>query len=212
MKISKRLQTIADNIPEGSNVIDVGCDHALLDIYLSLYKNCICTATDINVGALDQAKYNIARFGVKNISLILTDGLNGVNVNFDDVLVISGMGTSTIHHILFEKELPKTIIISTHNEWEELRKDVVSKGYRIKDEKFVEDNKKGYLIIIFEIGNDTYTEIDYIYGPILKRNKDYLESLYNKAVETLERIPDDSIEKMEKEKRLNEIQSLLKDL
>ena len=61
MKISKRLQTIADMISEGEKVIDVGCDHALLDIYLSNYKNCLCVAADINSNALEQAKYNIKR-------------------------------------------------------------------------------------------------------------------------------------------------------
>ena len=34
MKISKRLKAISDFITDNSNVIDVGCDHALLDIYL----------------------------------------------------------------------------------------------------------------------------------------------------------------------------------
>ena len=35
MKLSKRLKTIAHMIPEHKNVIDVGCDHGLLDIYLT---------------------------------------------------------------------------------------------------------------------------------------------------------------------------------
>ena len=36
-KISKRLELIASFIPENSKVIDIGCDHGLLDIYL--YQN-----------------------------------------------------------------------------------------------------------------------------------------------------------------------------
>jgi len=48
MKISRRLRTIAEFIPNGSKVIDVGCDHALLCIYLSLEKECTSVATDIN--------------------------------------------------------------------------------------------------------------------------------------------------------------------
>ncbi len=34
--ISKRLESIASLIPNNSRVIDVGCDHALLDIYLAM--------------------------------------------------------------------------------------------------------------------------------------------------------------------------------
>ena len=38
MNISNRLKTIADMIDSNYHVIDVGCDHALLDIYLTLNK------------------------------------------------------------------------------------------------------------------------------------------------------------------------------
>ena len=34
IKISKRLEAISSLVPVNSNIIDIGCDHALLDIYL----------------------------------------------------------------------------------------------------------------------------------------------------------------------------------
>ena len=34
MKISERLKVIGDFINEEDKVIDIGCDHALLDIFL----------------------------------------------------------------------------------------------------------------------------------------------------------------------------------
>ena len=34
INISKRLETIASLVPINSKVIDIGCDHGLLDIYL----------------------------------------------------------------------------------------------------------------------------------------------------------------------------------
>ena len=34
IKISKRLEAISRFVPEGSNVVDIGCDHGLLSIYL----------------------------------------------------------------------------------------------------------------------------------------------------------------------------------
>ena len=37
MKLSKRLEVIA-NLVDTKRVIDVGCDHGYLDIYLTLYK------------------------------------------------------------------------------------------------------------------------------------------------------------------------------
>lgn len=211
MKISKRLQAIADCVSVDSKVIDVGCDHALLDIYLSMYKNCICIASDINENALDQAKYNIARFGAKNIKLVLTDGLNGIEVNKNDILVISGMGTTTINYILEEANLPNTLIISSHNDHEDLRKIITNLQYQIVDEKFVEEKGKEYIIIVFKKGTFNYDETDYIYGPILKNNKYYLQKLYDKTKKVYDQIPEDSSEKIIKEKRLYEIKSLIKE-
>ena len=38
IKLSKRLQTIANYIEDGNKIIDIGCDHAYLSIYLALNK------------------------------------------------------------------------------------------------------------------------------------------------------------------------------
>ena len=212
MKISRRLQAIADIVPNGSNVIDVGCDHALLDIYLSLNKNCECIATDINVNALEQAKYNIKRYGVKNIKTMLTDGLNNIEVQDDDVVVISGMGTTTIEHILTTNKAPNTLIISAHNDWEFLRKTVVALHYIIKEEYFVTDKGKGYIIIKFVKGEGNYSAEDLLYGPFLKENKEYLTTLYNNINEIYNKIPNENEDKEVKKKRLMEIQSLIEKL
>ena len=62
IKLSTRLATIASLIPLNSNIIDVGCDHALLDIYL--YQNKMAKkiiASDINENALSNAKTNIKK-------------------------------------------------------------------------------------------------------------------------------------------------------
>ncbi len=212
MKISTRLQAIADIVPNESKVIDVGCDHALLDIYLSLEKNCECIAADINENALEQAKYNIKRYGVKNIKTVLTDGLNNIEVNDNDIIVISGMGYTTIEHILTTNKTSNTLIISAHNDWDFLRRTVTKLGYKIITEKFVTDKKKHYIIIKFEKGEGKYSDIDLLYGPILKENKDYLNVLYNNTFEIYEKVPDDNINKDIMKKRLLEIQSLIEKL
>ena len=63
MKISKRLIEISNLIEDNSNIIDVGCDHALLDIYLfKNKKNVKIIASDIKEGPLEQAKRNISKF------------------------------------------------------------------------------------------------------------------------------------------------------
>ena len=62
MKINARLKTIGDLVEKDSICLDVGCDHALLDIYLVHRKSNIKTiASDIAQGPLEQAKTNIER-------------------------------------------------------------------------------------------------------------------------------------------------------
>lgn len=190
MKLSKRLKTICDFIDNNSRVIDVGCDHAYLDIYLTLEKKCNCLAIDINKNALNNAISNIKKYNLDNkIEIKLTDGINDININNNDILVISGMGFNTIKNILINKKLPNTIIISSNNEVPNLRKFMHSVNYYIEDEKYIIDNKKEYIIIKFLKGKKNYKKIDYILGPILKNDKEYLKSMKIKYIKILNYIP-----------------------
>ena len=121
MKISKRLTCIADMIPENSNVIDVGCDHGLLSIYLDIEKKCRVLACDINKNALNNACINIKKNDATNVKTLLTDGIENIEINSNDIIVIAGMGTTTIKHILENKKLSNTLIISSNNQLYELR-------------------------------------------------------------------------------------------
>ena len=62
MKINARLKKIGDLVEANSFCLDVGCDHALLDIYLvKQNKDIKAVASDIAEGPLTQAKNNIKR-------------------------------------------------------------------------------------------------------------------------------------------------------
>ena len=61
MNLSKRLNAVATLVDIGVRVIDVGCDHAYLDIFLTQNNDNNCIATDINENALNGAKYNIKK-------------------------------------------------------------------------------------------------------------------------------------------------------
>lgn len=188
--ISKRLETIASLIPNNSHVIDVGCDHALLDIYLAMDKNCTCLALDISASALKGAKNNIHKYKLeKKITIVKTDGLKDIEVNNNDYIVISGMGTSTIKHILETNKLSNNLIISTHNEYDSLRAFVIKLGYKITDELFLFDKDKPYIIIKFEKGDNNYTLDDIMYGPILRYNQEYITYLKNNLKKIKRKIP-----------------------
>lgn len=181
MNLSKRLQAVATLVDIGKRVIDVGCDHAYLSIYLTLNNENRCIATDINKNALDNAIKNIKKYELENkIETKLTDGLKDIVINKKDNIVISGMGTTTILNILNTNKLSSTLIISSNNDIDLLRKEVVKLGFFIDSEIFIIDKKKPYVIIKFKKGFKKYNLNDYIFGPILKNNKEYRKYLIKK--------------------------------
>jgi len=100
MKINKRLKHISNYVDDNSNIIDVGCDHALLCIYLEkTKKNISAIASDINEGPLLRAKKNIEKYACKNIKIKLGSGITTIDKN-TDIIIISGMGSNTIIDIL----------------------------------------------------------------------------------------------------------------
>lgn len=189
MNLSKRLQAVATLVDIGARVIDVGCDHAYLDIFLTQNNNNKCIATDINENALDIAKKNIKKYKLTDkIETRLTNGLTGIEINNGDNIVISGMGTHTILEILKTNNLSDTLIISSNNNVDILRKEVVELGFYIDSEIFLIDKNKPYIIIKFKRGYKKYKNIDYMFGPILKNNIEYKMHLKNKYSSILNNI------------------------
>ena len=174
MNLSKRLMAVATLVDINSRVIDVGCDHAYLDIYLTQNNGNSCIATDINKNALNKAIENIKKYNLEDkIQTKLTNGLAGVKVKDEDNIVISGMGTYTILEILKTNKLSNTLIISSNNNISLLREEVIKLGYIIDTEMFIMDKSKFYIIIKFVRGIKKYNKIDIEYGPILKYNIEY---------------------------------------
>jgi tRNA (adenine22-N1)-methyltransferase len=75
MNLSKRLEAVATLVDIGANVIDVGCDHAYLDIYLTLNNDNKCIATDINENALAMAKTNIKKYKLSKKTCIFLQNI-----------------------------------------------------------------------------------------------------------------------------------------
>ena len=127
MKINERLKRVASYVDDNSYIIDVGCDHALLDIYLVKTKNNIKTiASDISDGPLEYAYKNIEKEKMLDkIKITKRNGIDKLEKEVDTI-IISGMGTSSILNIVFRKKDNlkniKKIIISSNNDWYNLRK------------------------------------------------------------------------------------------
>ncbi len=191
--LSNRLKEIASFIPDNVKMVDIGCDHALLDIYLyKNRKNIKIIASDINENALEQAKKNIKKYKLdKFIETRLSNGLDNINSNEIDTIVISGMGSHTIVGILRmnQKKIINVdnIIIQSNNHIDFLRERIIELNYYIDSEKLVKDNNIIYTIISFKKGKKRYNKKEIFFGPyLLKENSILFKEKNKQDLEKLE--------------------------
>lgn len=178
MNISNRLKTIADMIDSDYHVIDVGCDHALLDIYLTLNKKIKCTAIDNKEKVINYSKENIEKYNLTSkIELIHNDGLENIKIYDDDIIVLAGLGTKTILNIIANKNI-KHLIVQSNDDVYNLRYQLTKLNYKVIDEKIVYEKKKYYTIIKLEKGKAKYSKKELEYGPILLKEKNKVFDKY----------------------------------
>lgn len=194
--IDDRLKSLIKYIDSEDLVIDIGCDHALIDIYLiknNILNNIIIS--DISINALNQGILNIKKNRLDNkIDARCGNGLEVLN-EFDDIntILISGMGTNTILKILDNKYLNKInkLIIQSNKDYYLLRKEITKLGFMISEEEVIVSNNKMYINIVFIRGNKKYTDIELKYGiSNMKNKKIYYEYLINKYQNILLSIQD----------------------
>ena len=190
---NKRLQKIAEFIEPEDSVVDIGCDHAYLAIYLKKEKKCpIVMASDINTSALNSAKKNIQKENLsKEIPCILSDGLEEIPTTKIDTAVIAGMGTHTILNILKHEKTShlKNIIIQSNNDLELLRESMQEKGYKIVKEAYIEEKGHDYFILKYQKGEQYLTELELKYGFYRKENEQYYQKVMDEKRRIQKRMP-----------------------
>jgi len=196
MRLTPRLQTIANFVKKDNIVADIGTDHGYIPVYL-VEKNISnrVIATDINKGPLNNAKSYIDKKGYSdNIETRLGDGLCPIKVNEVDTAIIAGMGGLLIIEILEKSnDVANSIenfILQPMVASYELRKYLYNNGYSIFDEKLAKEGDKFYEIIYAKHDND-YVKKDVYYeiGKKLIENKDeYLIEFVQRKILKIEEI------------------------
>ena len=192
--ISLKIKAIAFFIEKEDKVVDIGCDHAYLGIYLkrnNLCKMVVCS--DVNENALNNAKDNIKKYKLKNkIKCLLSDGLNQISEKDYDTIVIAGMGTKTIKEILDNKEKlkhVKKIILSSNNEQYELRKYMNSINYKLIDDKVVYEKNHYYVVSKYVKGSQKLSKSELLFGINRKDKINYYNNLFDENKKILKKIP-----------------------
>ena len=205
MKLSNRLQLVADFVTEGNIMADIGTDHGYVPVYL-VKNNLIpkAYAMDIGKGPLERAEEHVLEYGVADkVELRLSDGLAKLNEGEADTVLIAGMGGGLIVDILEKGKnvltQVKEIILSPHSEWELVREYMVKEGYIITREEMIIDSGKYYVVMKWQKKDEAfsrkeYTKEELVYGRLLLFNKDeilkeYLlkeKENYHKIIKSLE--------------------------
>ncbi len=169
MKINDRLKTVADFILKDTNVIDVGCDHALLSIFLAKnYPNMRVIASDLRQGPYQRAKENIEKHGLSDrIVLKLGYGISTMDRR-TNAIIISGMGGKTITEIIKEDRNKlnqiEQIVVSPNNDPYVVRSEITKLGFIIDREEVVKEKDKFYLVISFVKGQERYRRRELYFG------------------------------------------------
>ncbi len=185
MKLGERLAALATFVPQGTRLADIGTDHAYLPIELVQQHRIISAiAGDVHSGPYQLAKDNIKALGLEDkISVRLGNGLAVISSDEVDVVVIAGMGGSTIIEIL--KNNPeitsslKRLILQPMVATATVRQWLIANQWCIMEEALVQDEGKLYEIVVAEPGHSEALEpIMYDIGMKLWENKPELLQLH----------------------------------
>jgi tRNA (adenine22-N1)-methyltransferase len=153
LRLSRRLSALAELVPQGARLADIGTDHALLPVFLAgSGRVSMAIAGDVNAGPVEAAKRQVKEAGLEAVvSVRLGDGLAVVGPGEVDTVSIAGMGGSLMVRILDQGiaslEGVSTLILSPHVAEDSVRRWLVAHRYMIDWETLVEEDGVIYSII-----------------------------------------------------------------
>lgn len=181
MQLSMRLTAIAEMVTEGNRLVDVGCDHGYLPVYLVLNKKIPCAlAMDVRKGPLSRAEEHIAEYGLSDyIKTRLSDGLENLKPGEGDTLVIAGMGGLLMERILTDGALLlagfRELILQPQSDLAHFRSFIHEIGWEIAEEKMIFEDGK-YYPMMRVVPKETllaepYTPVEEYFGRFLLKEK-----------------------------------------
>ena len=158
LRLRPRLRQIADMIPNGARIVDVGTDHGYVPTWL-LQQGIISTAiaTDIHDEPLQHAWMTaVSCCLAEQISFRLCDGLDDVDPDEVDTVIIAGMGGETIIDILSRAEDFFTdrhrLLLQPMSKQAELRLYLAKVGWHFDEERLVRDRGELYTLMSMRFG------------------------------------------------------------
>ena len=160
LELPPRLRLLADWVPQGARIADVGTDHAYLPVWLRLHgRVASAIACDLREKPLARARETGRTYGAEGIDFRLGNGLAVVSPEEADTIVIAGMGGENIAAILERAPWTAgkgyTLLLQPQTRAEVLRAFLAGHGYAIRREALAED--RGVLYPVMEAGGGEMT-------------------------------------------------------
>lgn len=218
IKLSKRLNKIAELVDFGASVIDVGTDHGYVPNFLCENKiSSDVIATDISKNSLQKSIDLTKELGnEKYIRNILA---NGIVDEKRDNIIIAGLGGIQIAEIINNSieiaKSAKKLILQPMQKTQILRRELNNMGFKIIDEYMIYEDDRYFEIIIAkfleEINLENLKEEDYYfsYKLIEKKDKTYLKFLLEKKNYLKNILESFDSNNLRTKKRSDEIKSLI---
>ncbi|MBE1443263.1 tRNA (adenine(22)-N(1))-methyltransferase [Paenibacillus sp. OAS669] len=156
LKLSKRLEWIAKQVPAGSSLADIGSDHALLPSFLALQGRIVKgIAGEVNPGPFQAASKQIRESRLEEIvDVRLGDGLAVISAGEVEVITIAGMGGALIASILEagKEKLAgvKRLVLQPNVGEANVRSWLLEHHWVLTEELILEEDGKIYEILVAE--------------------------------------------------------------
>lgn len=208
--MTPRLLAIADMVDVGASIIDVGCDHGYIPVFLAGEGKILrAIASDVNDGPLRAAEKNIKKYGLEEkISTAKSNGLCDVSSDGYDTIIIAGMGGVLISEILSYGVRGKTYILQPMTAVEYLMEFLSDNGFKVVEHRLAEEENHIYNIIKVVDGDEKTEGIDLYLGKKIKKNNlyykyaDVLKRKFEKIISGLSNSKNEQTDQIEKFKGL----------
>ncbi|WP_295149829.1 class I SAM-dependent methyltransferase [uncultured Peptoniphilus sp.] len=218
IKLSKRLNKIAELVDFGASVIDVGTDHGYVPNFLCENKiSSDIIATDISKNSLEKSIELTRELGnEKFVRNILANGI--VDENRDNI-IIAGLGGIQIAEIIANSidiaKSSKKLILQPMQKTNILRRELNNMGFEIFDEEIIYEDERYFEIILARFSNNIDRNLkdeDFYFSKKLidKKDKIYLSFLEEKKTYLKSIISSFDPSSTRSKKRSKELYNLLK--